>query len=251
MNPSLTAQSNRLPASHVSALQNIENGYWWFEGRVFWASQMACLQVQSPQPYMDLGCGTGGFAASFMKNVPVTKAALIDGDDKLLKIANKVSGAEIHQMDLTKPFTLPWTPSVVTCMDVIEHLPNDTWFLTELGKQMHKDGILIVSVPALPALFSEWDRQLGHFRRYTAPSLRKAIVDSGFEILRLNYFWSFLTPAAVWRKFRPVDPESLEFDVVNAFTNGVLKTLSRMEWTAAKWISPPLGTSLMAMARKK
>ncbi len=251
MNYPASAQSNRLPQSHIEALKTIENGYWWFEGRVFWATQMAGLGNISHTDYMDIGCGTGGFAKSFLKNVPASRAALIDGDEALLKIASLVPNVEIHRLDLSTDFMLPWSPSLVTCMDVIEHLPDDSHFLTRLGKQMKPKGEVILSVPALPWLFSDWDRHLGHFRRYTAKSLLKTVTESGFEMVRLSYFWSFLTPIGIFRKFRKTKAENaMEFEPVMAPTNALLKQFSKMEWQMSKVISPPFGTSLMVLARK-
>jgi len=46
---------------------------------------------------------------------------------------------------------------------------------------------MIVSVPALPELFSEFDAIQGHRRRYTPETLRAAFKESGLEVERI--FW--------------------------------------------------------------
>lgn len=43
-------------------------------------------------------------------------------------------------------------------------------------------------VPALPALFSEFDKSIGHYRRYRKSSLVDTLQGSGFSIVKIKYF---------------------------------------------------------------
>ena len=57
---------------------------------------------------------------------------------------------------------------------MIEHLDDDAAALASLGRLVRPGGTLIVSVPALPELFSEFDQVQGHRRRYQPDDLRAA-----------------------------------------------------------------------------
>ena len=60
---------------------------------------------------------------------------------------------------------------LVTLLDVIEHIEDDHGFLAEIADAMRPGAQLVVTVPALPQLWSPWDEELGHHRRYTKQTL--------------------------------------------------------------------------------
>ena len=69
----------------------------------------------------------------------------------------------------------------VVYIDVLEHIDHDEAQLEEAVRHLEPGGALIVLSPALPALFSPFDRSVGHFRRYTRGSLA-AVTPSGLTI---------------------------------------------------------------------
>ena len=89
---------------------------------------------------------------------------------------------------------------MVTCLDVIEHTPDDRRSLTELRRVTRPGGTLIVTVPAHPRLWSNHDVVNRHYRRYRLRDLRLAAVGAGWELQADTYFNSLLLgPAAVIR----------------------------------------------------
>ena len=72
----------------------------------------------------------------------------------------------------------------IVMSEVLEHIDNPTPILKSISKNLHKDGIIIITVPSGP--ISEFDRFLGHYRHYTKKSLRLEIEKSGFEVLEIN-----------------------------------------------------------------
>ncbi|MEO7033137.1 MAG: class I SAM-dependent methyltransferase [Polyangiaceae bacterium] len=57
-------------------------------------------------------------------------------------------------------------------IDVLEHIEHDKAQLEQAVRHLEPGGSLIVLSPAMPSLFSPFDRSVGHFRRYTQGSLR-------------------------------------------------------------------------------
>ena len=51
-------------------------------------------------------------------------------------------------------------------MDVMEHIKNDKKEIKKAYRSLKKDGRLIINVPAFQHLYSKFDKDVGHFRRY-------------------------------------------------------------------------------------
>jgi SAM-dependent methyltransferase len=69
----------------------------------------------------------------------------------------------------------------IVYIDVLEHIENDRAELERAAQHLAPGGSLIVLSPALQFLFSPFDQAVGHFRRYTAASL-KAVAPSGVSL---------------------------------------------------------------------
>ena len=92
---------------------------------------------------------------------------------------------------------------LVTCLDVIEHTPDDRRTLRELRRVTRPGGTLVVTVPAYQALWSAHDVVNGHYRRYRRPELRAAAQEAGWLHVRDSYFNALLLgPAAIVRLTR-------------------------------------------------
>jgi glycosyltransferase involved in cell wall biosynthesis len=77
----------------------------------------------------------------------------------------------------------------VVCLNVLEHIENDAAALKSVRTLLEPGGRLILLVPNDPNAYGTIDKEIGHFRRYTAAGLRTLITDSGFvveDILKFN-----------------------------------------------------------------
>ncbi|MGE0822997.1 MAG: class I SAM-dependent methyltransferase [Candidatus Binatia bacterium] len=57
-------------------------------------------------------------------------------------------------------------------IDVLEHIENDAQEVTEAARHLDSGGHLVVLAPAHPFLFTPFDTQIGHYRRYNKKSLQ-------------------------------------------------------------------------------
>lgn len=71
-------------------------------------------------------------------------------------------------------------------IDVLEHIENDMEELYNLEKHIIPEGMLIILAPDHNLLYSNFDRSIGHYRRYNKHMLRK-IIPSCFEIVKMEY----------------------------------------------------------------
>jgi SAM-dependent methyltransferase len=75
----------------------------------------------------------------------------------------------------------------IVCFNVLEHIRNDVDALKNLRQLLIPGGALLLFVPADESLYGSLDEQVGHYRRYTAETLRSAMEAAGFEIPVLTY----------------------------------------------------------------
>jgi len=73
------------------------------------------------------------------------------------------------------------------CFNVLEHVGDQMAALANIAHILVPGGRLLLIVPALPGIFGTVDRALGHYRRYTARSLRSAVVAAGYAIDRMKW----------------------------------------------------------------
>ncbi len=251
----MTSAAHSLPEAHIESLQSLEAGYWWYVGRVEWACSILTSQYSKTLPlkrYADLGCGTGGFAKELDTRFGFEKVALVDLDPAMLKRVPLSPHFDVLSRDFSKPFTLPWKADVISCMDVLEHIEDDSGFLSCARSQLKENGLLVLSVPAHQALYSDWDRQLGHYRRYNKHTLHACLDKAGFQVLESSYQWSFLSPIAPYRKLRQrFQRQRIEFPKVSPWVNNQLIRASRWERRLSRVLPAPFGTSLMIGATPK
>jgi hypothetical protein len=76
--------------------------------------------------------------------------------------------------------------------DVIEHIEDDTAFLKALHQDMKINGKLYLPVPAYSLLWSQVDKDAGHYRRYTRRTMTKLLKNCGFNVNYSTYIFSVL-----------------------------------------------------------
>jgi SAM-dependent methyltransferase len=144
----------------------------------------------------------------------------------------------------------------VTCLDVIEHTPDDRATLMELRRVTRPGGFLLVTVPAYQALWSYHDEANHHYRRYGRRMLRMTALSAGWNVERMTSFNSLLLPPAaavrlMQRRRRAGNGQSTDLEVGAAWLNDALERPLALE---ASWLrrghTLPAGLSLLAVLRR-
>ena len=162
-------------------------------------------------------------------------------------------GATVHEVDLESAFTLPGAPwDALVALDVVEHLADDRAFLRAAAAALKPGGLLFVSVPAFPHLFSRWDERLHHHRRYTRRGLASVVRDAGLLPAGSSYLFAVAYPAALLRRWVGWHDgsESCEFPPVSPLVEALLAGAGRVEVALPTWLRAPLGTSVVMLARR-
>ena len=98
----------------------------------------------------------------------------------------------VAPLDLTAPgdyeVLREFKPDTIVCLNVLEHIEDDRAVLRALSKVLAAGCRMVFLVPFNPRLFSEFDRQIGHFRRYDKGELEGKMTEAGFTVERQFFF---------------------------------------------------------------
>jgi len=245
--------SLKMPPEHYRSLAALEDHYWWHQGRYHLIRAALERHGRSPAELRvaDVGCGTGGFLR-YLRRLGTRELAGFDYSAEALEGIRR-DGIRAETLDLEQRFALPDGPwDVVACLDVLEHIQDEGPFLEAVRASLAPGGRLVLTVPAHAFLFSEWDRRLQHFRRYSRRGLRQRLEASGFRVREISCFFSFVLPMALARKWVGGydGRQTCEFPPVPAILNRTLLGLSALErgWLRRAFL--PMGTSVFALAQR-
>lgn len=128
----------------------------------------------------------------------------------------------------------------VVMHDVLEHVADDAAAAYALRSLVAPGGRAVLSVPALMSLFGLHDEALGHYRRYTARTLRR-VLEPNFVIRRLRWYGMASIPIAYYYSRLRRVPYPM-----GATSNSPLGTVYAKVCALESHIPEPLGTSLIA-----
>lgn len=230
---------------HLNRQLERSSGFFW--NRVRW--ELVESQFPSgPFDLVDVGAGPGFLGDYLAEHHPAARYGFVEPIAGLERSLVERFGADANRGDGDYGGA-----SVVTMLDVLEHIEDDRGFLVDLAAKMDPGATLLLTVPALPSLWSNWDVLLGHHRRYTKASLASAVELTDFEIIERSYLFPELIPLGWWRRFREragaVDAgDDAEFPDLPDPLNEVLYSFaSATKATRRLW---PAGTSLFAVLRR-
>jgi SAM-dependent methyltransferase len=231
---------------------------WWQARARLVLAILRRAGILPPAHVLDAGCGWGVTlealeAAGYRTaGLDISRHALerLDGPGRQL------IEADLTRLDIPRR-SVPAFDAVLA-LDLIEHLDDDRAAVADLGVLLRPGGLLVVTVPALPELYSEFDRVQGHRRRYRPEDLRAAFGSSGLDLVQVSWWGQWLVPFLRVRRGRPRRPAGgLPEEVYRrylALPPWPLPWLFRraFAWEQDRTLDGRLrrGTSLLALARR-
>jgi 2-polyprenyl-3-methyl-5-hydroxy-6-metoxy-1,4-benzoquinol methylase len=229
--------------------------WWWARARLA-IDLLRRLSVLPPASVLEAGCGWGvNLALLDRAGYRVTG---LDISRKSLEMLDH-SGRTLIEADLCAglPESVPQY-EVVLALDVIEHIDDDQAVIGRLYQLTQPGGYVILSVPALPELYSEFDRIQGHRRRYTPESLRRAFSNSGFDLQDVIWWGQWLArPLARSRSRDRARGEESAMEIYRRHLSlppwpapRILDLMFRIDQRRTLARRNKTGTSLFAVARR-
>ena len=179
------------PADGNDACFTIEDDSFWFRHRNNCIAGIV-KKYAKDSLFFDIGGGNGFVSKGLEENGITT--CLVEPCVYVCLNAQKRGLANVICSDLKNAGFTEGVIPAAGLFDVIEHIEDDTGFLSEVNTCMAGGGHLFVTVPAYGFLWSRADTAAGHFRRYTLRGLKKKLVLSGFELLYSTYIFQIIVP---------------------------------------------------------
>ncbi len=226
-----------------------EGSHWWFVARRAILDRLIRTQV-APLPgarILEAGCGTGGNLAMLARHGTV-EALEYDGEARALATARGVAQVEPGMLPGRIGFG-DQRYDLIALLDVLEHVEEDRASLAALRGRLAAGGRILLTVPAVPWLWSDHDVLHHHKRRYTLAGLRSVAEAAGLQVESAGYFNSLLFPIAVatravhrlLRRKGRLDAEP------SPVVNGALRTIFGWERHVLGRFRFPIGLSLYAI----
>lgn len=233
---------------------DIQQKHWWFTTK-----KAIILDIidNTRQPNrdissLDIGCGAGLMLGALAERGHTSG---MDMSDDAIGFSREIFDGTVKKGSL--PDDVPYEAdsfTLITALDVIEHVEDDIGALKALHSRLVNDGVAVITVPAYMFLWSAHDEVNQHKRRYTAKELASKLAAAGFSIEKLSYFNTLLFPIVyVVRKLNNMlgrDGAS-DVEMPGGVANFILTKIFGLEKYLLRFMDLPFGVSIVAVARKQ
>lgn len=181
----------------------IERDHWWFVARRRILAAAIRARVPAGATLIDIGCGTGANIAALGEGY---RCIGIDAAESALSYARDAY-PNIQFIRATGPDeTSGLQADAFLLADVLEHIEDDSEFLSNWCRLLRPGGHLFITVPSSDVAWSPHDTNHGHHRRYTPERLSAVWETLETAEVTLMHFNSRLYPLVralraytVWR----------------------------------------------------
>jgi SAM-dependent methyltransferase len=194
---------------------------------------------------LEIGSGTGDYALEWLPSV--TKFTATEADEQRYEaLAARFAG---HDVIKTRKLLLPAadaraTHSSAVAFNVLEHIPDHVGAMRGMAEMVRPGGAVVIIVPAFPSAMSQFDRAIGHERRYTRRSMRAALDEAGLQVEQLRY----INPLGLLIWYMTI--KALRMTPRNSFGLRLYdRTVVPLNRFVDRHVSFPFGQSVFAVAR--
>ena len=142
-----------------------------------------------PGRTLDAGCGSGEYSLFLSQRGHLVTA--FDPSSfaikELLKRSNGLLSikAEVNSIE---GFHSPILFDNIVSIEVFEHVEFDKIAAQKLFSLLKHGGLMVISVPAIPFLYSKADKISGHYRRYSEDDFQNLLVGAGFQKIQIRRY---------------------------------------------------------------
>jgi SAM-dependent methyltransferase len=228
-----------------------ERHWWWRSREALLLDRIERLRRESPiRRILDVGCGDGLFFG------PLSRFGRVEGLEPDASLLGDPRWRPRIRVGTLGPDFRPDEPyDLVLLLDVLEHIEDDREALRAAWRALQPGGHLLLTVPALPWLWSRHDVANHHYRRYLPRTLREILREAGFSVNTLRYAFAWtVAPLLARRWIAPAGSGPGVADYAVSIPPGpinrALTALSRTDHALGRVLRWPLGSSLIAVARR-
>jgi 2-polyprenyl-3-methyl-5-hydroxy-6-metoxy-1,4-benzoquinol methylase len=240
-----------MKAEAYQIMEDCEESYWWYRARREIIAETVRRFVPRGANLLDFGCGHGATAERLARSgyrVVVTDLA------ESARARCLQRRLEVFEPDDIEEKRGAGFDGVLAC-DVLEHVEDEATLLLRLCHLLRPGGHLLVTVPACEFLWSGEDYVSEHVRRYNGRGLVSALRSAGLDLVWRSHFNTLLFPAVasaiVWKRLvRPREMYRSNVQPLPRWLDDTLGRIFSMERPALRYLRFPIGTSIIAVARR-
>lgn len=167
--------------SHYAGIEEL----WAIESQLKNYNQDIALKIardfESGDNVLEFGGGIGSIATIIQAKKKITLDCVeLDPDLRLiLKERGFNSCASIEQLNKRYDH--------VYLSNVLEHIEDDISVLKQIHSALKEGGKIVIYSPAFQVLYTSFDAQVGHYRRYSLGDLQRKLIQADYSILRHEY----------------------------------------------------------------
>ena len=217
--------------------------------RRYRAYQLELIAPHCGSSVLEVGAGLGDFAAQLRG---LDRVVVTDVDpDAVAAMARRFADrpeVEARRLDLDDPATLELDQpvSAVVAINVLEHIEQDAEALRRLAGLVEPGGRVVMFVPGYMRLYGDFDRLVGHVRRYTPATLSAAFVRAGLRPVETRPV-NLLGGLAWWATVRRGGVGTPDPRLVRAYDRWLVPTTRFLE----RRVRPPFGQSVLGVAERR
>lgn len=239
-------------SEHVSQPQagpaSLENHLGGAGGRRYRQYQHDLIAPYVGRSMLEVGSGLGDFAEQFCHRLD--HLIVSDSDPYCIsRLTDRYAGRD--DVDVLE-LALPGRPGVhrkvatIVMMNVLEHIADDAQALRDLADCLEPGGRIVIWVPGYMQLYGDFDRLVGHCRRYTPATLRQAVASAGLD-LEICRPVNFAGGIAWWLTVRRFGVRHASPRLARLYDATVVPVTMVLE----RVVRPPFGQSVICVARHR
>jgi len=234
----------------------LEDTHWWFRARRDMILRLTRALPRDAR-ILEVGCSSGPLLAE-LQRAGFPHVWGIDISDTAVALAcERVGVNQVRQADAVSTGFDADAFDVVIASDILEHITDDRAAIREWRRILKPGGRLILFVPCHPFLWTAYDEENEHVRRYRRLQIKKLVEDSRFLITRSSY-WNIMTfpPIALVRLFLRLIPRlgggnRHQMHRALPILNTAVVLVLKLENILISWgFNAPMGVSFFIIAKK-
>ena len=236
--------------AYGQAYERLYREHWWWRAREGMLVEILCERRPTGgwRTILDVGCGNGLFFDR------LSEFGEVEGVEPSAELVDPHSphAARIY----VGPFDATFQPgklyALILMLDILEHLDAPAEALHHALGLLEPGGLVVITVPAFPALWTGHDVLNQHRTRFTKASFRALAAAAGMRILAERYFFHWMFPAKLAARAaeklsgaQPAVPR-----VPAKWLNRALYGLSHAEQRLFRTAPLPFGSSLLVLGTR-
>lgn len=201
---------------------------------------------------VEVGAGTGDFSALLLETKP-EMLSLIEPSAMFEQLSVRIekSGSQSVKLyntifrEAADEIREGQQPDSIIYVNVLEHIEDDAGELEAVRETLTRKGRIFIFVPALSWLYGNFDRAIGHHRRYERRELEAKCRAAGFQIVQ-SYYFDFAGIFPWWIKYRLLKSSNLDSSAVQIYDKLVVPFARIGEGI----VRPPIGKNILLIGEK-